>query len=63
MVGVGSSQLAEVTHGPFADFTVHVHLLHLMLWTHEHLGYLTEQHLAVKKNHTLHRLLHVGSVI
>ena len=39
MVGVGSSQLAEVPHGSFADFTVHVHFLHFMLGTHEHLGY------------------------
>lgn len=37
VVGVGSSQLAQVTHGPSADFTVHVHLLHLVLRTHEHL--------------------------
>lgn len=39
VVGVGSSQLAQVTHGSSADLTVHVHLLHLVLWTHEHLGY------------------------
>lgn len=38
VVGVGSSQLAEVTHGSSADLTVHVHLLHLVLWTHEHLA-------------------------
>lgn len=55
VVGMGSSQLAEVTHRSFADFTVHVHLLHLMLRTHEHLGYLTEQHLVKlsKENYKL----------
>lgn len=37
VVGVGPSQFTQMTHGPFADFTVHVHLLHLMLRTHEHL--------------------------
>lgn len=37
MVGVGSSQLTQVTHGSSADLTVHVHLLHLVFWTHEHL--------------------------
>lgn len=40
VVGVGSSQLAQVTHRSSADLTVHVHLLHLVLWTHEHLRYL-----------------------
>jgi len=42
VVGVGSSQLAEVTHGSSADLTVHVNLLHLVLWAHENLRYLTE---------------------
>lgn len=37
VVGVGSSQLAEVTHRPPAHLTVHVHLLHLMLGTHQQL--------------------------
>ena len=38
MVGVGTAQLAEVTDGPSANLTVHVHLLHLVLRTHEYLG-------------------------
>lgn len=38
VVGVGSSQLAQMTDRPSTHLTVHVHLLHLMLWTHEHLG-------------------------
>lgn len=37
MVGVGSSQLAQVADGSPADLTVHVDLLHLVLWAHEHL--------------------------
>lgn len=37
MVGVGSSKLAQVTHRAPADLTVHVHLLHLMLRTHQYL--------------------------
>lgn len=44
VVSVGPSQFAEVTHRSSADLTVHVYLLHLMLWTHQHLyGYVTEQ--------------------
>lgn len=39
VVGVRSSQLAQVAHGSFADLAVHVYLLHLMLRTHEHLIY------------------------
>ena len=38
MVGVGTAQLAEVTDRPSAHLTVHVHLLHLMLRTHQYLG-------------------------
>lgn len=37
VVGVGSSQLAQVADRPPADLTVHVDLLHLVLWAHEHL--------------------------
>lgn len=37
VVGVGSSQLAQVADWPPADLTVHVDLLHLVLWAHEHL--------------------------
>lgn len=37
MVGVGSSQLAQVADWSPADLTVHVDLLHLVLWAHEHL--------------------------
>lgn len=40
VVGMRSSQLAQVAHGSFADLTVHVNLLHLMLRTHEHLIYI-----------------------
>lgn len=50
VVGVGSSQFTEVTHWSFADLTVHVHLLHLMLWTHEHLMYLTEQWIKINSS-------------
>lgn len=39
VVGVGSSQLAEVTDGSSADFTVHIDLFHLVLRTHEDLGH------------------------
>lgn len=53
MVGMGSSQLAQVTHGPSADLTVHVHLLHLMLWTHEHLTYLKNNSEVHDGHHTL----------
>lgn len=37
VVGVGSSQFAQVANWSSADLTVHVHLLHLVLWAHEHL--------------------------
>lgn len=37
VVGVGTSQLAQVTHRSPADLAVHVHLLHLVLGTHEDL--------------------------
>lgn len=37
VVSMGSSKLAQVTHGTPADLTVHVHLLHLVLWAHENL--------------------------
>lgn len=52
VVGVGSSQLAQVTHGPSADLTVHVHLLHLMLRTHEHLIYLKNNSHVCEGHHT-----------
>lgn len=55
VVGVGSSQLAQVTHGSSADLTVHVHLLHLMFWTHEHLRYINNnklKHFFLKKKIT-----------
>lgn len=37
MVGVGSSQLAQVADWSPAHLTVHVDLLHLVLRAHEHL--------------------------
>lgn len=37
VVGVGSSQFAQVANWAPADLTVHVHLLHLVLGAHEHL--------------------------
>lgn len=37
MVGVGSSQFAQVANWSSADLAVHVHLLHLVLRAHEHL--------------------------
>lgn len=37
VVGVGSSQFAQVANWSSADLTVHVHFLHLVLWAHEHL--------------------------
>lgn len=37
VVGVGSSQFAQVANWSSADFTVHVDLLHLVLRAHEHL--------------------------
>lgn len=37
VIGVGPSQFAQVANWPSADLTVHVHLLHLVLWAHEHL--------------------------
>lgn len=55
VVGVGSSQLAQVTHWSSADLTVHVHFLHLVLWTHEHLRYVIEQQ-CCKETTVLHSL-------
>lgn len=50
VVGVGPSQFTQMTHWASADFTVHVHFLHLMLWTHEHL-----------RNSTYHTIIVWGS--
>lgn len=44
MVGVGSSQFAQVANWSSANLTVHVHLLHLVLWAHEHLQTVESMH-------------------
>lgn len=37
MVCMTSTQFAEMTNRPSADFTVHVYSLHFMFWTHQNL--------------------------